>query len=86
VIRGSYGLFYGHPLLAAAFLSNVVDGTKSPYLIAPHGIGADDLFQGKAFTGPLGQAIANPALGYDGASQRYDPLSPSSPTKALPWR
>jgi hypothetical protein len=76
VVRGSYGLFYGHPLLAAAFLSTVVDGTKSPYLIAPHGIGADDLFQGRAFTGPLGQAIANPALGYDGTAQRYDPLSP----------
>ncbi len=76
VVRGSYGQFYGHPLLAAAFLSTVVDGTKSPYLIAPHGIGADDLFQGRAFTGPLGQAIANPALGYDGAAQRYDPLSP----------
>ena len=39
-------------------------------------IGADDLFHGRAFTGPLGQAIANPALGYDGAAQRYDPLSP----------
>ncbi|MCI0628270.1 MAG: TonB-dependent receptor [Acidobacteria bacterium] len=76
VIRGSYGLFYGHPLLAIAFLSNVVDGTKSPYLLAPHKVGADDLFQGRAFTGLLGQAVANPALGYDGAAQRFDPLSP----------
>ena len=76
VIRGSYGMFYGHPLLAIAFLSDVVDGTKSPYLITPHETGADDLFQGRAFTGPLGQAIANPALGYEGDAQRYDPLSP----------
>src|SRR5207247_8690206 len=53
VIRGSYGLFYGHPLLAVAFLSRVIDGTRSPFLIAPHRIGADDLFQGRAFTGPL---------------------------------
>jgi hypothetical protein len=76
VIRGSYGMFYGHPLLAIAFLSDVVDGTKSPYLITPHETGADDLFQGRAFTGPLGEAIANPALGYESDAQRYDPLSP----------
>ena len=65
VIRGSYGLFYGHPLLAVAFLSRVIDGTRSPFLVGPHGIGADDLFQGRAFTGPLGEAVANPLLGYD---------------------
>ena len=85
VIRGSYGMFYGHPLLAIALLSDVVDGTKSPYLLAPHLTGADDLFQGRAFTGPLGEAVANPILGYDGSSQRYDPLSPvfSSQNSAL---
>lgn len=76
VVRGSYGLFYGHPLTGIIFLSDVVDGTQSPYLVAPHLVGADDLFHGRAFSGALGAAVANPALGYISSQQRYDVLSP----------
>jgi len=76
VVRGSYGLFYGHPLTGIIFLSDVVDGTQSPYLVAPGGVGADDLFHGRAFT-PLGSAVANPAIGYISSQQRYDVLAPA---------
>jgi outer membrane receptor protein involved in Fe transport len=76
VVRGSYGLFYGHPMTGIIFLSDVVDGAQSPYLVAPGGVGADDLFHGRAFT-PLGSAVANPAIGYIGSQQRYDVLAPA---------
>ncbi len=76
VVRGSYGLFYGHPLTGIIFLSDVVDGTQSPYLVTPGGVGADDLFHGRAFT-PLGAAVANPAIGYIGSQQRFDVLAPA---------
>ncbi|MEW5974422.1 MAG: TonB-dependent receptor [Acidobacteriota bacterium] len=76
VLRASYGLFYGRPLSGIVFLSDVVDGAQSPFLVTPHLVGADDLFHGRAFTGPLGAAVANPALGYVGSQQRYDPRSP----------
>jgi hypothetical protein len=82
VIRGSYGLFYGHPLTGIIFLSDVVDGAQSPYLVAPHLAGADDLFQGRAFSGALGAAVANPLLGYLSSQQRYDPLSPVFSTQS----
>src|SRR5947208_9271543 len=83
-VRGSYGLFYGHPLSGIIFLSDVVDGSQSPYLVAPHAVGADDLFQGRAFT-PLGAAVANPLIGYMSNQQRYDVVSPvfSDPSTAL---
>ena len=83
-IRASYGLFYGHPPSGIIFLSDVVDGSQSPYLVAPHAVGADDLFQGRAFTA-TGAAVANPLLGYIGSQQRYDPTSPvlSNPEAAL---
>jgi hypothetical protein len=74
-IRGSYGLFYGHPLTGIIFLSDVVDGTQSPYFVTPGGVAADDLFHGRAFT-PLGTAVANPAIGYLGNQQRFDVLAP----------
>ena len=80
-VRGSYGLFYGHPLLAIMLLSDVVDGAKSPYLVVPHTVGADDLFHGEAFT-PLGGAVANPFLGYLGSEQRFNPSSPAFTTQA----
>ncbi len=76
VVRGSYGLFYGHPMTGVIFLSDVVDGTQSPYLVAPGAVGADDLFQGQAFTA-LGAVVANPAIGYMGSQQRYNVLAPA---------
>jgi len=81
VVRGSYGLFYGHPLTGIIFLSDVVDGTQSPYLVTPGGVGADDLFHGRAFT-PLGGVVADPAIGYMGSQQRYDVLAPAFQNQA----
>ncbi len=80
VVRGSYGLFYGHPLSGIIFLSDVVDGTQSPYLVAPHGVGADDLFQGRAFTA-VGGELVNSSLGYISSQQRFDALSPAFATQ-----
>ncbi len=76
VLRGSYGIYYGHPLTALNFLADVVDGMNSPFLVASQLTGVEDLFQGRAFT-PLGPALANPSLGYRPQEQRYDPLSPT---------
>ena len=53
VLRGSYGIYYGHPLTALNFLADVVDGMNSPFLVASQLTGVEDLFQGRAFT-PLG--------------------------------
>ncbi len=76
VVRGSYGIYYGHPLTALNFLADVVDGVNSPFLVASQLTGVEDLFQGRAFT-PLGATLANPAIGYRPQEQRYDPLSPT---------
>jgi Carboxypeptidase regulatory-like domain/TonB dependent receptor len=52
VIRGSYGLFYDHPLLALAFDSDVADGSQAPQVVlfpgAPGGcsLNASNVFQG----------------------------------------
>ncbi len=48
VIRSSYGLFYDHPLVGLAFLSQVADGAQAPGII---------LFGGSPCTGA---GIANP--------------------------
>jgi len=76
VLRGSYGIYYGHPLTALNFLADVVDGMNSPFLVASQLTGVEDLFQGRAFT-PLGSTLVNAALGYRPQEQRYDPLSPA---------
>jgi outer membrane receptor protein involved in Fe transport len=81
VIRASYGLFYGHPPTGLNFLSDVVDGAQSPFLVAPQLLGADDLFHGRPIT-PIGPSIANPTLGYDPSSQRFNPLSPAFSSQA----
>jgi len=75
VLRGSYGIYYGHPLTALNFLADVVDGANSPFLVASQLTGVEDLFQGKAFT-PIGSILVSPSLGYKPDEQRYDPLSP----------
>src|SRR5438128_1937369 len=33
VLRASYGMFYGHPLLGLAFIADVADGSQAPQLI-----------------------------------------------------
>lgn len=76
VLRGSYGIYYGHPVTALNFLADVVDGANSPFLVASQLTGVEDLFQGRAFT-PIGSALVSPSLGYRPYEQRYDPLSPA---------
>ena len=75
VVRASYGLYYGHPLTALSFLSDVVDGADSPFLVSSQLTGAADLFRGRALT-PIGTTLLNPVLGYRPDQQRYDSLSP----------
>jgi len=84
VIRGAYGMYYGHPLTALSFLADVVDGAQSPFLVASQLTGVEDLFQGKALT-PIGSQLTDARLGYRPDQQRYDPLSPAflSPDTAL---
>jgi TonB dependent receptor-like, beta-barrel len=76
VLRGSYGLYYGHPLTALSFLSDIVDGADSPFLVSSQLTGVEDLFQGRALT-PIGSNLLEPGLGYQPDQQRYDPLSPA---------
>jgi hypothetical protein len=45
-IRAAYGLFYGRPLLGLAFLSDVVDGAQSPFLVFPGVLGGASIFRG----------------------------------------
>ena len=84
MIRGAYGMYYGHPLTALSFLADVVDGAQSPFLVASQLTGVEDLFQGKALT-PIGGQLIDARLGYQPDQQRYDPLSPAflSPDTAL---
>ena len=80
VIRGSYGLFYDHPLLGLAFDSDVADGSQAPQFGLLFGnpgcaggiatsVNAVNMFQG---------ILANPACGasalnYLPAEQRFNP-------------
>lgn len=65
VIRAAYGLFYDHPLLAAAFNSNVADGAQAPQLILDPS-NAARVFQGIPIAGiPSGSQLLN--------QQRFDP-------------
>jgi hypothetical protein len=45
-IRAAYGLFYGRPILGLAFLSDVVDGAQSPFLVFPGPLGGASIFRG----------------------------------------
>jgi hypothetical protein len=76
VLRGSYGIYYGHPLTALSFLADIVDGADSPFLVASQLTGVEDLFQGKPLT-PIGSKLLDPSLSYQPDQQRYDPLSPA---------
>jgi hypothetical protein len=92
-IRGSYGLFYDHPLLAVAFDSNTADGALSSQLVSgggsPSGCavttpvcangtpGFEALNGGSIFQGVLNMG-AVPNAGYVASQQRFDPLLPNS--------
>ncbi len=92
VIRGSYGIFYDHPLLALAFDSDVADGSQAPQFIlfggspctaastpSPLNLNATNTFQGS-----LGNATCTPpglatGLSYLPGQQRFDP-TPNAPS------
>jgi hypothetical protein len=78
VIRAAYGLFYDHPLLAAAFNSNVADGAQAPQLVLDPGTSAL-LFQGVPIAGlPPGSQLLD--------QQRFDPaVYPGSFSPLLPF-
>jgi outer membrane receptor protein involved in Fe transport len=86
VIRGGYGIFYDHPLLAVAFDSITADGALSSQLIFapgaptatpitsnPAALNASSIFQGVLNPGALG-----PVIGYLPNQQRFNALLPNS--------
>jgi len=95
VVRGSYGLFYDHPLLALAFDSDVADGSQAPQFIlfggspcnplsAPSPAAALNLNATNAFMGLLGQGNCLPpglaqAFNFQDNQQRFDP-TPNAPS------
>ena len=94
VIRGSYGLFYDHPLLALAFDSDVADGSQAPQFIlfggspcnpaaAPSPAAALNLNATNAFQGLLGVGNCLPpglaqAFNFVDSQQRFDPTPNAS--------
>ncbi|HEV2489167.1 MAG TPA: TonB-dependent receptor [Candidatus Acidoferrales bacterium] len=89
-IRGSYGLFYDHPLLAVAFDSNTADGALSSQLVSGGGTptrcaittalcpsgtpGFEALNGGSIFQGVLNTGGV-PGISYLANQQRFDPLN-----------
>ncbi len=90
VIRGSYGMFYDHPLLGLYFLGDASDGSKTGQLVffganpcnalstaSPLNMNAANIFQGS-----LGNANcfpqSVPAFGYQANSQQFNAFLPSS--------
>jgi len=89
VIRGSYGLFYDHPLLALAFDSDVADGSQAPQFVLfggspcnpaapPSPSAALNLNATNAFQGLLGVGNCLPpglaqAFNFVDSQQRFDP-------------
>jgi hypothetical protein len=90
VIRGSYGMFYDHPLLGLYFLGDASDGSKSGQLLffgsspcnaastpSPLNLNASNVFQGS-----LGNANcfpqSVPAFGYEANQQQFNAFLPNS--------
>ncbi|MGH9773958.1 MAG: TonB-dependent receptor domain-containing protein [Candidatus Acidiferrales bacterium] len=82
VIRGNYGIFYDHPLLAVAFDSTTADGARSVQLQELIGnpsrqsiatslpaLNASSIFQGVLNTTGL------PGVTFDNNQQRFDPFN-----------
>ncbi len=78
VIRAAYGLFYDHPLLVAAFNSNIADGAQAPQLVLDPGTAAR-VFQGIPIPGlPAGSQLLD--------QQRFDPaVYPGAFSPLLPF-
>jgi hypothetical protein len=95
VIRGSYGMFYDHPLLALAFDSDVADGSQAPQFILFGGspcnpaapaspanalnLNATNAFQGLLDKGNCLSPGLASALNYLGSQQRFNP-APNAPS------
>ncbi|HYL67839.1 MAG TPA: TonB-dependent receptor [Candidatus Limnocylindria bacterium] len=86
VIRGGYGIFYDHPLLAIAFDSITADGalssqlifapgaaTRTPITTNPAAMNASSIFQGVLNSGALA-----PVVDYLPNQQRFNALLPNS--------
>ncbi len=83
VVRASYGIFFDHPLIGQAFLSQVSDGTQAPGIIlfgggpsnvcSPLNLNATNIFQGILNTGCL-----TGAFGYVPTEMRFDPFTADS--------
>jgi hypothetical protein len=95
VIRGSYGIFYDHPLLGLYFLGDASDGSSSGQLAFAGGgpcstsspAGAGSLNASNIFQGILNTTSCLPTLpGYLANEQRFNPapFTPSSATAANP--
>ncbi len=84
VIRASYGIFYDHPLLGLAFISDVADGSQAPQLGIPltgKPDGTCTLNAPSIFMGILGLAVGGcPGFGYIPSQQRFDPNFPTTST------
>jgi len=85
VARASYGIFYGHPLMALVFDSVVADGTQAPQILlfggslnpcTPQNIG-NALNAANAFAGRL--TCLPPSFTYLANQQRFDP-TPNTPS------
>jgi hypothetical protein len=79
VLRASYGMFYGHPLMALAFDSIVADGTQAPQILLFGGTLnpctlqniSNALNAANSFAGRLG--CLPPSFTYLPNQQRFDP-------------
>ena len=94
VVRGSYGIFYDHPLLALAFDSDVADGSQAPQVILFGGspcnpaapltpasvlnLNATNSFQGIQTTGNCLPAAVAAGLQYLPNQQRFNALNANS--------
>lgn len=81
VVRGSYGLFYDHPLMALAFDSDVADASRAPQLLltggSPSACNIADpigtLNAANAFMGTL--TCLPPSFTYLADQQRFNPAA-----------
>jgi hypothetical protein len=92
VIRGSFGMFYDHPLLGLAFDSDVADASQAPQLVLIPGApgitatnctaagGYTALNATNAYLGLLGCLPAN--FGYLPGQQRFNP-TPNQPANSV---
>ena len=84
VVRGSYGLFYDHPLLGLAFDSDVADASQAPQIVLfggqPTGcnLNAANTFTGRFGRPDLACPLAGP-LNFLWQEQRFNP-TPNAPS------